>query len=146
MSFKCWLPIYEGEDEALVIEDESSADDAAAEACEKWNTQGVWSGDPIPDPIEVRVRDAQGKLWLVEVTPDWDVSFYCGKPVEQVLSDVEDMQHFMATDPTWGPSLVRYSVLVGMKYEAMNNNERHERYLLKEKLERAGLDPGWRPG
>ena len=75
MSFRCWLPNYEDEGSALLVEDEWSAEDAAAEACQKWSDNGVWSGDPIPDPIEVHVRDVNGDLWIVEVEPSYDVSF-----------------------------------------------------------------------
>jgi len=73
--FKCWLPSYEDEDSAISI-DSIDVEDAASDACQKWSDRGAWSGDPIPQPIEVHVRDAEGKLWLVKVEPQWDVSFW----------------------------------------------------------------------
>jgi hypothetical protein len=143
MKFMCWEADHL-EEEAIEIDDVADAEDAARTACERWNDSGAW--DSTPHVINVRVRGEDGVPWLVEVETSWEVSFWGAAPKAQPLADIEDLENFMATNETWGPKLARFSALMGMKYEAMTNAERHERYLLKEKLERAGFDPSWRPG
>jgi len=80
MMFRCWLKDHHGEEDGRNI-DAFDAQDAAADACQEWNDGGTFSGDPIPDEIEVYVRNAETReLFLVGVEPQYDVSFYGGKP------------------------------------------------------------------
>lgn len=71
---KCWMPDYEEEDEAISLADADDEESAASEACEWWNSMGRWSGDPMPDEIEVYVRGPVG-LVVVDVVPAYDVHF-----------------------------------------------------------------------
>jgi len=51
MRHLCWIPDYEDEDNAIEIE-AMDAEDAAQDACERWEEKGRWAGDPMPDRIE----------------------------------------------------------------------------------------------
>ena len=85
MIFRCWLKDHHGEQDGREV-DAYDAQVAAAEACQEWNDRGTFAGDPIPDEIEVYVRNAKTReLFLVNVEPEYDVSFYSGeaKPVAE---------------------------------------------------------------
>ena len=76
MRCRCWMKDWHDESDAIEV-DSFDADDAAADACDRWNDRGVFAGDPIPDMIEVYVRDMDTRdLFMVEVGASWDVSFY----------------------------------------------------------------------
>ena len=79
MKFRCWRLDMSDEAGGTDIDDALDAEDAAQLVCEKWERDGGFAGDPIPDPIEVDVRDEEGMLWHVEVTPQYDVSFWATK-------------------------------------------------------------------
>lgn len=68
------MPDLEEEDEAHVVEDAFDEEYAASEACDWWNDHGRWSGDPVPDRIEVHVRGPAG-LVVVDVLPAYDLHF-----------------------------------------------------------------------
>jgi hypothetical protein len=140
MKFMCW-EIDDSEGSATEIDDAYDPSDAAATACEKWHDSGRW--DSTSSEIEVCVRDESGALWLVDVAPEYDISFYGGKPIAQVLANIENLEHFMATDETWGPQIQRYSFLIGTPWSALTPDERRERGDLRDKLKRVGFDPGW---
>jgi hypothetical protein len=78
MKFKCWMIGYR-EECATDIDDALDAEDAAQLACEKWESGGTFAGDPHPNPIEVMVRDENDVLLLVEVEPQYDVSFWAAR-------------------------------------------------------------------
>lgn len=82
MSYRCWLTNDMSESDALTIEDAWSPDDAAGEACQKWNDGGTFAGENLGEcEIEVSVRDERdGALYHVEVTVDWEPSFNAGPP------------------------------------------------------------------
>lgn len=78
MHCRCWAKDWHNESDGLDVE-AFDASDAAADAVDKWNDRGMFAGDPIPDPIEVYVRALETQeLFLVDVSPSWDVSFYGG--------------------------------------------------------------------
>lgn len=140
MKFMCW-EIDDSEESATAIDDAADPQDAAQLACEKWNSDGRW--DSVSSEIEVRVRDEDGALWLVDVEPEWDVSFYSSKPIAQVLANIENLESFMATDETWGPQIQRYSFLTNTPWSTLTLDERYERGDLRDKLKRVGFDPDW---
>lgn len=75
----CWMKDYHDESDGIEIEAFDAAD-AAGDACDAWNERGLFSGDPIPGVIEVYVRDMDTReLFMVEVEPSYDVSFYGGR-------------------------------------------------------------------
>jgi len=139
--FKCWEAYSEDEDAATEI-DASSPLDAAEEACKIWYNRGRLEVDS-GSGIEVRVRDANGALWLVDVNLVVEVSFYSSRSVEQVLANIEDLQNFQATDTVWGPKIRRYAFLTGAAWSAMTLDERRECKTLYDELKRVGFDPGW---
>lgn len=76
MKYQCWLADAHGEDDGMEL-DADEACEAASDACEAWHYRGYWAGHPIPDPIEVHVRDlTTRKVVAVDVIPSYDVSFY----------------------------------------------------------------------
>lgn len=77
--YLCWVPDYENEDNAIEIE-AFDAQDAAQDACERWEEKGRWAGDPMPDSIDVRVRDADGLLYDVVVGVSYSIDFYANRP------------------------------------------------------------------
>jgi hypothetical protein len=79
MIYRCWLKDDHDEEDGVDIE-ATAVHSAAARACDRWNEKGKWSGDPLPDEIEVYVRDLKGDLYLVDVGVDFSVHFSGGKP------------------------------------------------------------------
>lgn len=76
--FICWLKFDSDEEDGRTVR-AVDAQHAAQIACDEWNSGGTFSGDPIPDPISVHVRDPETReLFLVEVGHEYDVSFYAG--------------------------------------------------------------------
>lgn len=79
--FRCWLKDSHEETSGCDVDDAFDAQDAASEACQRWNDGGTFAGDPMPESFGVYVRDlASRELFLVEVTPTWDVSFCADTP------------------------------------------------------------------
>ena len=79
MRCRCWMKDWHEERDGIGV-DAFDADDAASDACDQWNDRGVFAGDPIPHVIEVYVRDLDTRnLFMVEVEPSYDVSFYGGR-------------------------------------------------------------------
>lgn len=80
----CWMKDQDHERDGIEIE-ALDHEDAAQEACEQWEKRGSFAGDPYPDPIEVHVRDLNTRaLFLVSVSPSWDVSFYSTGSAKQI--------------------------------------------------------------
>jgi hypothetical protein len=78
--FFCWLQYDHTEEDGVEI-DAFDADDAACDACDKWNELGVWAGEAFPDSIEVYVRNLDTReLFTVNVGTSWDVSFHGSDP------------------------------------------------------------------
>jgi hypothetical protein len=77
----------------------------------------------------------------VERYASWPL--YSGKPIPQVLANIEDLQSFQVTDTVWGPKIRRYSFLIGASWSALTPDERHECGTLRDELKRVGFDPGW---
>lgn len=75
MKHLCWVPDYEDEDNAIEIE-AMDAEGSAEDACERWEENGRWAGDPMPSRIYVRVRDDEGALFDVVVGVDYSIDFY----------------------------------------------------------------------
>lgn len=80
MKFHCWLKDHHGEEDGREV-DAFDAQDAAGDACQEWSDGGTFAGDPIPDEIEVYVRNVETReLFMVDVEPQYNVSFYGGPP------------------------------------------------------------------
>lgn len=76
--YRCWDADSTDEAGGLEIESDFGADDAAVDACEKWNDRGAFV-DGFPG--EVRVRDlSDDALYIVEVGVDYSPDFHAGTP------------------------------------------------------------------
>lgn len=76
--WRCWDVDSGSEEHGLVVDDDDACDpeEAAEHACELWELAGAYAGDPMPDMLDVRVRDmSSGVLFAVEVHPEYDVHF-----------------------------------------------------------------------
>jgi hypothetical protein len=73
--FMCWED-DESEGYAVEIDNAVDAEDAATDACEQWHSHGRWAGGEMASAIVVHVRDEAGALTVVDVRPEYEVSFY----------------------------------------------------------------------
>lgn len=90
--FLCWMPDYHGDEADACFEaDEIETvmadypEYVAKQACEHWYSHGVWSGDPVPDEIDVCLRNAEtGDGFVVRVYSEWEVVFSGAMPVKRL--------------------------------------------------------------
>lgn len=81
-TYSCWDHLNSEEEDATEIA-AHDVEDAARFACEKWESLGHWSGDPLPNSVQVSVRRPDGALFLVEIGHEYSVSFYSNKATAQ---------------------------------------------------------------
>lgn len=79
-NYACWVEDYEEEEDALAVETCFGVEHAARVACQHWESHGRWSGDPVPDLIDVSVRDSDGTRWVVNVGHDYSIDFHTSTP------------------------------------------------------------------
>lgn len=79
MLFRCWIEDLENESGRVTL-DAFDAEDAARTHVENFVSRGAFCGDPIPQEIDVLVRDADDCLWRVPVATRWEPSFHASTP------------------------------------------------------------------